>query len=122
MAKFLGDNVLDAALSYISSNATTLYLCSAQPTDYTTASSTYALTNDATISWGSPLNGTTGRKIAVPETSGTVSGGGGTATYWALTDGTSELIAYGTLSSSKALATSDTWTLATFDIEISDPT
>jgi hypothetical protein len=117
----LSDNVLDAALNYIDSNVTNLYICSAEPTTYAEASSTYALGSKSTPGVSSPTNGdVSGRKVTISAiTDGSVDSTG-TASHWALTGG-SELIAAGSLSSSQAVTSGNTFTLTAFDVEIPDP-
>lgn len=118
---YLNDNVLDAALSYISTNTTTLYICSAEPSTYTEASSTYALGSKSSPSVGAAQDGdTSGRKSTISAiTDGSVATSG-TASHWALTSG-SILIAAGSLSASQAVTSGNTFTLTSFDIEIPDP-
>ena len=56
MAKFSCDEMLDPGLSYLRSNATIMYICSAYPTTFTEASATFALASVAlTIgNWSGP--------------------------------------------------------------------
>jgi len=77
----------DAALNYIKNNAGHVYVCSAAPTTYTEASSTFALggatvtATDYTLGTGSP----SGRKVT--QAALTVTGtAAGTATYYAIVD------------------------------------
>ena len=53
MAASIATQVLDAALSYISTNTENLYICSQQPTTYAHASDTYKLGTKATPAFGS---------------------------------------------------------------------
>lgn len=124
MAAYLNDAVLDAALSYIDTNTENLYICSAEPTTFAEASSTYALGVKATPGIGSPTNGdSTGRKVVVSAiTDGSVTGTD-TATWVALTDDSASLLlAAQELSSSQAVTSGNTFTLTEFDITIPDPT
>ena len=69
MGKWQNDGMLDAALAYIL-NATTVHLCSTQPTTYTEASSTYTLGSKAIPggAFGAVANATSGRKITISGT------------------------------------------------------
>lgn len=120
---FVSDNVLDSGLSYLTSNTGTLHICSQAPTTYTEASSTYTLGNKASPTVSSPTNGdTNGRKVTVSAiTDGSVTGTG-TASHWALVKdtATTELLAWGTLSSSQAVTSGNTFTLTAADITIPD--
>ena len=123
MAAFINDTVLDQALAYIDNNCENLYICSAQPTTFAEASSTYKLGVKATPSIGSPTNGdSTGRKVVVSAiTDGTVTGTD-TATWVALTDDSASLLLCAqALSSSQAVTSGNTFTLTEFDITIPDP-
>ena len=122
MPAFLSDNTLDGSLSYISSNATALHICSAQPTTYAEATSTYTLGNKASPGFTGPAAGdSSGRKLTVDAISDGSVTGTDTATHWALVSG-AELIATHTLASSQAVTSGNTFTLAAFDIELGDPT
>lgn len=119
---FIADAVFDNGLTYADTNGTRLDICSSEPADYTAATSTASLGN-ATVNTGAPQAGDIdGRKVVVPAiSSGTVSATG-TATHWALTDGTSVLIATGALSASQAVTSGNTFTLDAIDITIRDAT
>jgi len=120
---FLIDNVYDSGLSYITSNGTRIDICSQEPTTYAQATSTYTLGNKASLTVGSPTNGTTdGRKVVVPAiTDGSVTATG-TASHWALTNASNTLIATGSLTSSQSVTSGNTFTLDAIDITIRDAT
>jgi hypothetical protein len=123
MAAFINDTVLDQALAYIDDNVENLYICSAQPTTFAEASSTYKLGTKATPSVGAPTNGdVSGRKIVVAAiTDGAVSATG-TATWVALTDDSASLLLCAqALSAGQAVTSGNTFTLTEFDITIPDP-
>lgn len=122
MAAFINDTVLDQALAYIDNNCENLYICSAQPTTFAEASSTYKLGVKATPSIGTPENGTTGRKIVVAAiTDGTVTDTD-TATWVALTDDSASLLLCAqALNAGQAVTDGNTFTLTEFDITIPDP-
>lgn len=123
MANVLADRVLDLGLNVLDTEATHIYICSADPTTYTEATSTYALGNKnfgAGNAFGAPAAGSpNGRKVtSVAITDGSVTGTG-TAAKWAVTDNTnSRLLANGSLSASQAVTSGNTFTLAAFDIRI----
>jgi len=120
MAKWQNDAMLDAALSYISSNATELYVCTAQPTDRANAIAT-ALTGAATPSFTGPANGdTSGRKLTVDQEPDISITGNGDATHIALCSGT--LLLYVTTCTTQTLTSGGTVTVPAWDIEIADVT
>ena len=118
---FLNDEVKDQGLDYADTNGTRLDICSQEPTSYAEATSTYTLGND-TVNTGATEDGATdGRRVIVPAiTSGSVTGTG-TASYWALTNGTDTLIATGALSSSQSVTSGNTFSLDAISITIRDP-
>ena len=117
---FINDEVFDQGLDYADTNGTRLDITSAEATTYAEATSTLTLGND-TVNTGATTNGATdGRRVIIPAiTSGSVTGTG-TATHWALTDGSSVLIATGYLSSSQAVTSGNTFTLDAVSITIRD--
>ena len=120
---FLNDDVLDAALDYIDTNTENLYLCSAEPADFTEASSTYKLGTKATPTISVPTNGdVSGRKVTVSAFADGAVSATGTATHWALTDDSAtKLLAAGSLYTSKSVSNGDTFALSAFDIEVLGP-
>lgn len=124
MAKFAVDAVLDGTLDVIAT-ATKLIVCSAQPTTYAEANSTYALA-DVVIDSGdfTKANGdTSGRKITVAAQSSVLIDASGTATHIALVITGSSTLLYGTTCTSQALTAngSNTVNVPAWDIEIADP-
>lgn len=122
MASYLNDEVMDQGLDYADTNGTRIDICSALPTSYAEATSTYSLGNKTGINTGAAQNGaTSGRRVIVPAiTDGTVTGNG-TATHWALTDGSGILVAAQTLASSQAVTSGNTFTLGAISITFPDP-
>jgi hypothetical protein len=121
---FIADYIFDLALAELDTNATHLYITSAEATTFTQATSTYALGNKATPSVGAPANGAVnGRRVTVASfTDGSVTATG-TATHWAITKTTgSTLMATGALSASQAVTSGNTFSLAAFDVTIADAT
>jgi hypothetical protein len=118
----VADYILDAALSKLDTEGNRLDVCSAEPTTYTQATSTYTLGNKTSLSIGAPADRSpTGRKVTVAAiTDGTVTGSG-TATHWSIVDtSNSRLLAAGSLASSQALTNGNTLTVAAFDVGIPD--
>ena len=121
---FIADYIFDLALAELDTNATHLYITSAEATTFTQATSTYALGNKATPSVGAPANGAVnGRRVTVASfTDGSVTATG-TATHWAITKTTgSTLMATGALSASQGVTNGNTFSLAAFDVTIADAT
>jgi hypothetical protein len=99
-------------------DADALYLCTQEPTTFAEAISTYACGVKTSPTIGAAGDGSPdGRKRTVAAiTDGSVTATG-TATHWALTDG-SRLLASGALSASQAVTSGNTFTLAAFDVRI----
>ena len=119
---FLGTNVYDQGLNYLDTNGTRLDICSQEPTTYAEATSTYTLGNKTSLNIGAPGAGSPdGRQVTVPSISdGTVTATG-TATHWAITNGSNELLAAGPLGSSQAVTNGNPFTLTSFTIRIPAP-
>ncbi len=118
----LADYILDLALAELDTNATHLYICSAEPTTFTQATSTFALGVKTTPSIGAPADRTpNGRRVTVASfTDGSVTATG-TATHWAITKTTgSTLMATGALSASQSVTNGNTFALTAFDVGIPD--
>lgn len=123
---YLNDRVLDNGLSALDTEASHIYICSSEPTTYAQASSTYALgvkNFGAGSAFGSPAaRSGGGRKVSsVAITDGSVTATG-TAGFWAAVDATnSRLLAAKALSSTQSVTSGNTFTLASFDVEIPGP-
>jgi len=101
MAKYMPDAIIDLMLDIIGA-ATELTICSSQPTDYTTAHTTYMLA--AHVLTGGDFskgNGdTSGRKLILAAQNGFSVTNGGTALHYALTiTGSTTLLLVGTVTS-----------------------
>jgi len=118
----LGNNVFDQGLNYLDTNGTRLDICSTEPTTYAEATSTYSLGNKTSLNIGAPADrGGGGREVTVPQiTDGSVTADG-TAAFYAITNGSNELLATGSLSSSQGVTNGNTFTLTSFTIGIPDP-
>jgi hypothetical protein len=126
MAKWANDSVMDAALAYID-DSTLLTVCSAQPTTYAEASSTYKLA-DVVMTAGAGngdytlANGdTNGRKLTVAQQANMDIDSNGTATHVALSISGSSTLVYVTTCTSQVLTAGGTVTVPAWDIEIADP-
>lgn len=121
MANVVSDYVLDNGLTVLDTDAVGIYICSADPTTYAEATATYALghkTWAAGGAWGSPAAASpSGQKVSsTPITDGVVTANG-TAAKWATVDG-SRLLANGSLQSSMAVLSGNTFTLGSFDVSL----
>lgn len=120
MAKYANTSVLDALLDKVATG-TRVDVCSAQPTTYAQATSTYTLANttlssgDFTKAAGSP----NGRKVTIGQKPTITINNNGTATHIAVTDGTNLL--YVTTITSQVLTAGNTLTIPAWNITVSDP-
>ena len=120
MAKNIPDAIIDLQLAVTEGDA--IHVCSAQPTTYTEAATTYKLASD-TLSGASYAlaNGdTSGRKSTITSPVDSTIDSTGTATHVAVTTGTTLLLV--TTCTSQALTSGGTVTINAFDHEIGDPT
>jgi hypothetical protein len=123
MGKSASTAVLDGALDVIAT-ATKFVACSAQPTTYTEANSTFFLAG-VVVAGGdfTKAAGTTnGRKITVAQKTGVTVTNSGTATHVALIITGSSTLLYVTTATSQALLSSNTLTMNGFSVECADPT
>jgi len=120
---FLNDRVFDNGLTVLDTEANAIHVTSQEATDYTEATSTYTLGNSTSLSIGAPADRTGGgRKVAVAAISDGSITGTGTVTHYAIVDTVnSRLLATAALTASQSVTTGNTFTLATFDIGIPDP-
>jgi len=115
--------MMDAALDYLKNNCTRMCVCSAQPTTYTEAITTYELAV-VTIDSGdfAHANGdTSGRKTTVGGQAGITIDNSGTATHVALVSVSDTTLRYVTTCTSQALTAGGTVDFPDWDIEIADP-
>ena len=120
---FLNDRVFDNGLTVLDTEANAIHVTSQEATDYTEATSTYTLGNSTSLSIGAPADRTGGgRKVAVAAISDGSITGTGTVTHYAIVDtANSRLLATAALTASQSVTSGNTFTLATFDIGIPDP-
>lgn len=124
MAKAVHNDVLDAALDYIKDNATKLCLCSAQPTTYTEAITTFMLaelTIDDTDFTGPADGDVSGRKLTLNAQATIEVLTTGNCTHAALVDVLNTKLLYTKTTSSEALIDGDNTSTAAADIELEDP-
>ena len=119
---FINDSALDAALNDIN-DGDRVDICSSEPANVTEATSTNSLGNKTGVSVGSPEPGdTSGRKVVIPAiTDGSVDSDG-TASHWALSEGTTALKAAQDLTSTQGVTNGNDFSLGALDIEFPDPT
>ena len=123
MAKSIHDDVLDAALDVLEGDGDEIDVCSAQPTTYAEAHTTYMLAQHTLTTADSVIaNGdSSGRKLTWSQQADITITNSGTATHVAITDtGNSKLLLV-TTCTSQALTSGNTVTVPTFDDEIADP-
>lgn len=120
----LTDVVLDGALNILTSNGDRIDLCSSEPTTYSGISSV-SLGNFTSLSIGSAADRSGGgREVTVAAITSASAGSitaTGTATHYAISNGSDALYATGALSASQSVTTGNTFTLAAFTIGIPDP-
>lgn len=122
MAKWQNDSMLDAAFDWVD-QADRMFICSAQPTTYTEASSTYCLatvTMTADTDYTKANGDTSGRKVTVAAKSGQSVSASGTATHVALGKSGTTTLYYVTTCTSQALTSGNTVSIPAWDIEIAD--
>jgi len=120
--EWLNDEVLDGGIDYLTTNGSRIDITSQVATSYAEATSTYTLGNKGSLTVGAATDGTGGRKVVVPLISDGSVTGNGTATHWALTNGSNALLATGPLSASQAVTSGNTFTLDAIDVTIKDAT
>lgn len=122
----LNDRVYDQGLSTLVSEADRIDICSSEPTTYTqaTTSGSVSLGNKTSITLTGPADGdTSGRKVTVPQITGGSVSSGGSATHFAISDtsGSGRLLVTGSLSSPQTVASGNSFSLTSLDIELPDP-
>lgn len=125
MSKYQIDAMLDAALDYIKTNSAKVVLCDAQPTTFSEANTNsgsggVALATVATASGDYDLitDGTTGRKLTVPQRTDMTVDVTGTASHVAIISG-SDLL-YVTTCVPQSVTATNLVTIPAWDIEIRD--
>lgn len=119
----IGDRVLDNGLTVLDTEANAVHVTSQEATTYTEATSTYTLGNSTSVSIGAPSDRTGGgRKVTMSAISDGSVTGTGTATHYAIVDtSNSRLLVAGSLTASQSVTSGNTFSLASLDIGIPDP-
>lgn len=121
MAKAVDASVLDAALNVLKTTATTMVVCSAQPTTFAEANATFRLagvavaTGDFTLANGD----VSGRKVTVAPKAGVSVATSGTANHVALITATTLL--YVTTCTAQGVSSGGTVDIGTWKAEIQAP-
>ena len=118
---FINDEVFDQGLDYADTNGTRLDITSTDPGGTYATVTGNTLGNKTSYNVQATSNGATdGRRvIGASFTDGSVTGTG-TATHWAITNGTDTVIASGALTSSQAVTSGNTFSLDAISITIRD--
>lgn len=118
---YINPEIFDQGLDYADTNGTRLDICSQEPTTYAGATSTHSLGN-ATVNTGATENGAVdGRRVLVPAVPSLTATANGTATHWALTNGSNILLATGPLATPLAVTLGTAYSTAAFSIGIRAP-
>lgn len=125
MAKALGVEVQNAALTNISANGNQLVVCSAQPTTYAEANATYKLASVALApgDFTQAAGDVSGRKVTVGAKAGIAVATSGTANHLAIIDTVNSLIKSVTTCTSQAINTGGTVDTPAYKVlEVQNPT
>lgn len=120
---FINDTELDALLNSIDGAIEALWICSAEPTTVTEATTTYGLGSKASPPTTGPADRSpNGRELTVSAISDGSVSVTGTASHWALvkTSATERLLATGALASTQSVTNGNTFTLTAFTIGVPD--
>jgi hypothetical protein len=112
---YIHPDVLDQGLDLLDTATTVMHICSAEPATRTEAVTTFGLGNKTSLSIASPVDASPGRKVVVAAFADGSVTATGTATHWAIVDGT-RLLAASTLSASQVVTTGNVFTLDAIDI------
>jgi hypothetical protein len=124
MAKYAHDDVEDGSLNIVKNAATRLCVCSAQPTTYAEAITTYklAIKTITSANFTGPADwGTSGRKLTVNEAAAVPVDASDDATHIALCDSATSKLLEVTTCTSQYLTAGNTVTVPAWDIQIADP-
>ena len=124
MAGFMSDEIFDTGLDYADTNGTRVDVThTAEATTYSlaTTDNVNSVGNKTGLNTGATADGAVdGRKVTVPAiTDGTVTETA-TAGFWALTDGSSLLVATGPLTATQAMTDGNTFSLDAIILAIRD--
>lgn len=131
MAKWCDDDNMDAMLNRIKNNTTRISLCTAQPTTYAEATTTYdggaskyklAIATISSTDFTGPADGdSSGRKLTVNEVVGMTIDASETANYIALSDSSNSELLYVTTCTAQVLTAGNTVTIPAWKITVTDP-
>lgn len=119
MGKVIPDSNIDLMLANV--EGTNIHVCSAEPTTFTEATSTFNLASDTVGSYVKANGDTSGRKNTQAGTTGTSISSTGTANHVAITTTTGSVLELVTTCASQALTSGGTVDIGAFDHEIPDP-
>jgi len=125
MAAYLHSDVYDNGVAPLTTLVENLYICSAMPTTFAEASSTYKLGTKAapTITGPTTRGAGGGREVTVAAISDGAVQATGTASHFALTDDSaSKLLAAGDLAAPQGVTNGNPFTLTSFAVGIPAPT
>lgn len=115
---FISDEVFDAGLDYADTNGDSLTITSTDPGGVYATVTANALAVEV-VNTGATTDGVVdGRRVVVPAiTAGSITATG-TASHWALTDGTAVVIASGALTATQAVTSGNSFTLDAISVTI----
>jgi len=125
MAAYLHSDVYDNGVAPLTTLVENLYICSAMPTTFAEASSTYKLGTKAAPTITGPTNRSSGggREVTVGAVSDGVVDATGNASHYALCDNSaSKLLAANVLDTPQAVTEGNPFTLTSFTVGIPAPT
>lgn len=130
MGKSVHNDVLDGMLNVILNNATRLCVCSAEPTTFAEATTTYdggaskykLAIHTLTSADFAVADDTSGRKITMSEQAAITVDATASATHVALCDFSNSKLLYVTTCTSQSLTVGNTVTVPSFRINVADPT
>jgi hypothetical protein len=118
---FLNDEAYDSGLDWIDANGSRLDICSAEPASYAQVG-TYTLGYKDGISIAAPSARVAGgREVVISAIADGAVTATGTATHWAISNGSDTLVAAYELSSSQGVTAENVFTLTEFAIGIPAP-
>lgn len=126
MGKFVHDDIYDLPLAAIADNGTRMFLCSAQPTTWTEALTTYNLASKTLVTGNGNgvytiANGSvSGRKLTVAQQTGITVTAAGTATHVAICGSGNEAVILVTTITSLACQVGATVTVNAFTYTLPD--
>jgi len=120
MAKSIPDGNIDLMLDQV--EGTDIHVCSAEPTTFAEATTTFNLASDSVGAYAKSNGDVSGRKNNQAGTTGTSISTTGTATHVAITNSVGSVLELVTTTTSQALTSGGTVDIGSFDHEIGDPT